>query len=54
MANELIQRMQNHLDAMAQVIPSENIEFWYARDLQEPLGYARWETIFVASRKWSL
>lgn len=38
MANELIQQMQNHLDAMTQVIPGENIGFWYARDLQESLG----------------
>ncbi len=51
MANDLIQRMQNHLDAMAQVIPSENIEFWYARDLQEPLGYARWENFLTAIRR---
>ena len=58
MANDVIQRMQHHLDAMTQGVPGENIEFWYARDLQEPLGYARWENfmtaIFVASRKWSL
>jgi DNA-damage-inducible protein D len=25
-----------------------NIEFWYARDLQECLGYARWENFIVA------
>ncbi|WP_323017801.1 DNA damage-inducible protein D [Castellaniella sp.] len=51
MAKELILRMQNHLDAMAQVIPNENIEFWYARDLQEPLGYVRWENFLTAIRR---
>ena len=51
MANEVIQRMQNHLDALAQGIPGENIEFWYARDLQQPLGYARWENFMTAIRR---
>ncbi len=51
MANEVIQRMQSHLDALAQGIPGENIEFWYARDLQEPLGYARWENFMTAIRR---
>lgn len=51
MANEVIQRMQHHLDTMAQGIPGENIEFWYARDLQEPLGYARWENFLTAIRR---
>ena len=51
MANEVIQRMQNHLDALAQGIPGENVEFWYARDLQEPLGYARWENFMTAIRR---
>lgn len=51
MANDVIQRMQHHLDAMAQVIPGEDIEFWYARDFQEPLGYARWENFLTAIRR---
>lgn len=51
MANEVIQRMQHHLDAMTQGVPGENIEFWYARDLQEPLGYARWENFMTAIRR---
>ena len=51
MANEVIQRMQYHLDALAQRIPGENIEFWYARALQEPLGYARWENFQTAIQR---
>ena len=30
-------------DGFVQTTPEEGIEFWFARDLQEPLGYARWE-----------
>jgi DNA-damage-inducible protein D len=35
--------MQEQFDGLAEVVPDENVEFWFARDLQEPLGYARWE-----------
>jgi DNA-damage-inducible protein D len=27
------------------------IEFWFARDLQEPLGYARWENFLTAIQR---
>lgn len=41
MKTELIQRMQAAFDALARRIPEEGgIEFWFARDWQEPLGYA--------------
>lgn len=29
----------------------EQIEVWFARDLQEPLGYARWENFTMAIRR---
>ena len=45
---ELIQQMQRQFDFIAQMIPEENIEFWFARDLQNPLGYARWENFSTA------
>ncbi|MGY0610646.1 DNA damage-inducible protein D [Luteimonas sp. A501] len=48
MSFEIVKRLQPQFDAMAQTIPDENIEFWYARDLQEPLGYARWENFLTA------
>ncbi len=51
MANAANQQMQHHLDAMAQNTAGESIEFWYARDLQEPLGYARWENFLTAIRR---
>ena len=30
-------------DDIVNVVPEENIEFWFARDLMELLGYDRWE-----------
>lgn len=43
MNKQLIGKMQSQFDALVQLVPGENVEFWFARDLQEPLGYARWE-----------
>jgi DNA-damage-inducible protein D len=40
--------MQGRLDALAQTVPDEQVEFWFARDLQEPMGYARWENFLTA------
>lgn len=48
MKSETVQRMQSHLDSVVQMLEEEHIEFWYARDLQEPLGYARWENFLTA------
>ena len=33
MKSEMIQKLQNHFDALSQNIPGEGIEFWFARDL---------------------
>ena len=35
--------MQTHFDSLSHLLPDENIEFWFARELQEPLGYTKWE-----------
>jgi len=43
MKPEVIQKMQSRFDALSQTIPEEGVEFWFARDLMEPLGYVRWE-----------
>ncbi|MDM3870772.1 DNA damage-inducible protein D [Porticoccus sp. W117] len=43
-----LQQLQSHLDQLAQAVPDENIEFWFARDIQESLGYARWENFATA------
>ncbi len=43
--------LMNRFDTLVNVEPENNIEFWYARDLQEYLGYARWENFIVAIKK---
>jgi DNA-damage-inducible protein D len=48
MKTVLMQQMQNQLDAGVHLLDEEQVEFWYARELQEPLGYARWENFLTA------
>lgn len=52
MNKELIVQMQSQFDALAQTHPeAADLEFWFARDLQEPLGYARWENFLTAIQR---
>lgn len=44
---EVIQKLHSHFDSLAHTTPEEGIEFWFARDLQEPLGYAKWENFLT-------
>ncbi len=46
-----LQKSQSEFDNLAQHLPETNIEFWFARDLQEALGYARWENFITTIRK---
>jgi len=46
-----LQTLQRNLEAAAQRADSEGIEFWFARDLQVPLGYARWENFQTAIQR---
>lgn len=48
MEKSAISTLQSRFDALSQTIPDEGIEFWFARDLMEPLGYARWENFQTA------
>lgn len=48
MNKDIIQQMKTQLDSLVQTIQEEHIEFWFARDLQELLGYARWENFITA------
>lgn len=49
---ERIITLQVQFDHLAQTHPEEStLEFWFARDLQEPLGYARWENFMTAIRR---
>ncbi|MFZ4776677.1 MAG: DNA damage-inducible protein D [Terrimicrobiaceae bacterium] len=52
MNKELILQMQSQFDSLAQAHPeATDLEFWFARDLQEPLGYARWENFLTAIQR---
>jgi DNA-damage-inducible protein D len=51
MDSSAIQRMQQQFDTLAHDVPGEEVEFWFARELQEPLGYARWENFIVAIQR---
>ena len=52
MNKDLIIKMQSQFDLLAQLHPEESgVEFWFARDLQEPLGYARWENFLTAIQR---
>lgn len=43
MDKELIVRLHARFEEMVRTFPETNTEFWCARDLQEVLGYAKWE-----------
>ena len=46
-----LQSLQHNLEAAVQRADAEGIEFWFARDLQAPLGYARWENFQTAIQR---
>ena len=49
--NDNLINLTNKFNALANVVSENNIEFWYARDLQEHLGYVRWENFIVAIQR---
>ena len=52
MKPDQIPKMQSQFNSLAQQHPDEpKVEFWFTRDLQEPLGYARWENFLAAIRR---
>jgi len=48
---QAIQRMQRQFDVIAHDLPGEEVEFWFARELQEPLGYTKWENFSIVIRR---
>ena len=46
-----IAQLMARFDELSQRLPDEGIEFWFARDLMEPLGYARWENFHTAIQR---
>jgi DNA-damage-inducible protein D len=51
MRSDTIQQLKDRFDALSQRVPDENVEFWFARDLMEALGYARWENFQTAIKR---
>ncbi|WP_395667367.1 DNA damage-inducible protein D [Rhodoferax sp.] len=49
--DEQLKALQTSLEAGAQRADAEGIEFWFARDLQAPLGYTRWENFQAAIQR---
>jgi len=47
----VVERLQSRFDGLSHTIPGESVEFWFARELQEPLGYARWENFLTAIKR---
>jgi DNA-damage-inducible protein D len=51
MDKQLIVRLKNLFDSLIHGTTEENVEFWLAREIQEPLGYARWENFMNVIQK---
>lgn len=51
MKTQTPQSLQQHFATLQQTLPNEAIAFWFARDLQQPLGYARWENFTAAIQR---
>ncbi|MEI6285728.1 MAG: DNA damage-inducible protein D [Bacillota bacterium] len=48
MVKDNLLQLKQKFDELVNVEPENNVEFWYARELQELLGYIRWENFVVA------
>lgn len=51
MKPEIINDLHNIFDSLRQQSPDEAVEFWFARYLMEPLGYARWGNFSTTIRR---
>ena len=51
MTDALIPQLTARFDELSQRLPDDGIEFWFARDIMEPLGYARWENFNTAIQR---
>lgn len=48
MTDTSVPQLTARFNELSHRLPDEDIEFWFARDLMEPLGYARWENFTTA------
>ena len=44
-------KLQSYFDSLVRTIPEKGIKFSFARDLQDPLGYLRWENFMTVIRQ---
>jgi len=51
MTDITIPQLTTRFNELSQRLPEEGIEFWFARDLMEPLGYSRWENFVTAIQR---
>lgn len=51
MKKELMVRLHAQFDGISNMWPDSEIEFWYARDLQEILGYTEWRNFLKVVEK---
>ncbi|HDP94662.1 MAG TPA: DNA damage-inducible protein D [Candidatus Aminicenantes bacterium] len=51
MDKNTIMRLTNSFNAIVQQIPETDVEFWYARDIQETLGYTEWRNFLKVVEK---
>lgn len=49
-----IARLKSAFDAIVQVVPDSEVEFWYARDLMPQLGYTKWQNFTEVIGKASI
>ena len=42
MDSKIIKKLKSEFDLLTQTVEDTGVEFWYARDLQEILGYKEW------------
>lgn len=51
MSTQTLKHLKSRFDEMSHRLDEENIEFWFARELMEPLDYSRWENFQTAIQR---
>jgi DNA-damage-inducible protein D len=51
MNSQQINILKIQFDLITNKVPDEEVEFWFARDSMEPLGYSKWENFINAIRR---
>lgn len=51
MTKDFLTLMQQKFNYLVHALPDEEVEFWFARELMEPLGYLRWENFSAVIKK---